>query len=135
MKLLKGKSNQGGVLVVTIVICALVGLMLSAYLSMVSSQHTFTQRSQVWNNAIPMCEAGIEEAMAHINHNSTLSNNFAINGWRRDGVLYKKERYINGGECRMEIDNGLPPIITVRGSLKEPIGDGTVTRVVKVRTK
>ena len=64
MKLRKGKSTEGGVLVVTIVICALVGLMLSAYLSMVSSQHSFTQRSQVWNNVIPMCEAGIEEAMA-----------------------------------------------------------------------
>jgi hypothetical protein len=135
MKLQKGKPIEGGVLVVTIIICALVGLMLSAYLSMISSQHTFTQRSQVWNNAIPLCEAGIEEAMAHINHNSTLSNNFAINGWRLDGGHYKKERYINGGEVRMDIDNGLPPIITVRGTLKEPIGHGTVTRVVKVRTK
>ena len=135
MKLQQGKSNQGGVLVVTIIICALVGLMLSAYLSMVSSQHNFTQRSQVWNNAIPMCEAGIEEAMAHINHISTLSNNFNINGWRRDGTHFKKELYINGGTCEMDIDNGLPPIITVRGSLKEPIGNGNVTRVVKVRTK
>ena len=134
MKLRKGKSTEGGVLVVTIVICALVGLMLSAYLSMVSSQHSFTQRSQVWNNVIPMCEAGVEEAMAHINHINTVSN-FAINGWRKDGLVYKKERFINGGECRMEIDNGMPPIITVRGNLKEPIGDGTVTRVVKVRTK
>ena len=84
MKLRKGKSTEGGVLVVTIVICALVGLMLSAYLSMVSSQHSFTQRSQVWNNTISMCEAGIEETMAHINHINTPSNNFAINGWVRD---------------------------------------------------
>jgi hypothetical protein len=135
MKLRKGKFNEGGVLVVTIVICALVGMMLSAYLSMVSSQHSFTQRSQVWNNTIPMCEAGIEEAMAHINHINTPSNYFNINGWRKDGSLFKKERYINGGECRMEIDSGYPPIITVRGSLKEPIGNGNVTRVVKVRTK
>ena len=135
MKLQKGKSNEGGVLVVTIVICALVGLMLSAYLSMVSSQHSFTQRSQVWNNVIPMCEAGVEEAMAHINHNSTLSNNFAINGWRLESGHFKKERNMNGGTNQMDIDNGLPPIITVRGSLKEPIGDGVVTRVVKVRTK
>src|SRR4030095_2982068 len=48
---------------------------------------------------------------------------------------YKKELYLNGGEARMDIDNGLPPIITVRGTLKEPVGHGTVTRVVKVRTK
>jgi len=137
MKLQKGKSNEGGVLVVTIVICALVGLMLSAYLSMVSSQHSFTQRSQVWNNTIPMCEAGVEEAMAHINHINTPSNNFAINGWVRVSSTghFIKERNINGGKCQMDIDNGYPPIITVRGSLKEPIGNGDVTRVVKVRTK
>jgi hypothetical protein len=137
MKLQKRKSNEGGVLVVTIVICALVGLMLSAYLSMVASQHSFTQRSQVWNNTIPMCEAGIEEAMAHINHASTPSNNFGINGWIKDTATghFKRERPLNGGVCQMDIDTGYPPIITVRGSLKEPIGNGNVTRVVKVRTK
>jgi hypothetical protein len=135
MKLRTGKSNQGGVLVVTIVICSLVGMMLAAYLSMVSSQHSFTQRSQVWNNAIPMCEAGIEEAMAHINHIDTVSNKFDINGWVLQAGHYKKERHINGGVCLMDIDGGNPPIITVRGSLKEPLGNGDVTRVVKVRTK
>src|SRR5688572_13477736 len=134
MKLRKGHANQGGVLVVTIVICALVGLMLTAYLGMVSSQHSFTQRSQVWNNAIPMCEAGIEEAMAHINHINTTSN-FAINGWRLDGGRYRKERYLNRGECRMDIDNNMPPIITVQGLLKEPIGDRNVSRWVRVQTK
>jgi hypothetical protein len=108
--------------------------MLTAYLSMVSSQHNFTQRSQVWNNAIPMCEAGIEEAMAHINHINTTSN-FAINGWVLHGNRYRKERYLNRGECRMEIDNSMPPIITVQGLLKEPVGNGNVIRNVRVKTK
>ena len=136
MNLRKRKfNNDGGVLVVTIIICALVGMMLAAYLSMVSGQHNFTQRSQVWNNVIPMCEAGVEEAMAHINHINTLSNKFDVNGWVKDAGHYKKTRYINGGEARMDIDSGYPPIITVQGILKEPMGNGTVTRIVKVRTK
>jgi hypothetical protein len=134
MKLRSGNSKQGGVLVITIVITALVGLMLTAYLGMVSSQHNFTQRSQVWNNAIPMAEAGIEEAMAHINHINTTSN-FAINGWRLESGRYRRERYMNGGECRMEVDNSMPPIITVQGRLKEPVGNGNVTRAVRVQTK
>jgi hypothetical protein len=121
-------------LVITIVICALVGLMLAAYLSMVSSQYNFTQRSQIWNNAIPMCEAGIEEAMAHINHIDTATN-FAINGWIRDGIYFRKDRNVNGGQYRMELDNGWPPIITVRGTLVEPLGNGNVTRAIQVRTK
>src|SRR5688572_28393861 len=122
MKLRRTRSNDGGMLVITIVICSLVGMMLAAYMSTVSSQYSFTHRSQIWNNAIPMCEAGVEEAMAHFNHIGT-GTNFAINNWIRDGNRFLMERDLNGGEYRMEIDNGMPPIITVRGSLKEPIGN------------
>lgn len=121
-------------LVVTIVISALVGIMLTAYLSMVSSQHSFTQRSQVWNSAIPMCEAGVETALAHLNHINTTSN-FAINGWTLQGGIYRKELNLNGGNCRMQIDNSMPPVITVHGRLKEPIGNGQIGRSVRVRTK
>jgi hypothetical protein len=136
MKLRRGHSNQGGVLVITIVICSLVGLMLAAYLSMVSSQHTFTQRSQVWNNTIPLCEAGIERAMAHVNHIS-VSTNFGINGWRvaPGGSGFTNEGNLNGGTYTMHIDNGWPPIITVWGSLKQPLANSDVTRVVRVRTR
>jgi len=134
MKLRRDSSNEGGILVITIVICALVGLMLSAYLSMVSSQHTFTQHSQVWNNVIPMCESGVEHAMAHINHKLTTTN-FAINGWVKDGSVFRKKMYMNGGRCDMEIDNGWPPIITVKGSLKEPLSNRDIVRTIRVRTK
>ncbi len=134
MKLRNVKSSEGGVLVVTIVICALVGLMLTAYLGMVSSQHNFTQRSQVWNNAIPMCEAGVEEAMAHINHINTTSN-FGINGWTSTTTGFTKPRDLNGGRCLMEIDRSYPPVITVRGQLREPLGSANVVRAVRVKTK
>jgi hypothetical protein len=121
-------------LVITIVICALVGLMLAAYLSMVSSQFSFTQRSQIWNNCIPLCEAGVEEALAHLNHKNTGSN-FAINGWEEYRGLYHKNRELNGGTSMMRIDNSYPPIITVVGQLPAPLGQGFVSRVVRVRTR
>src|SRR5690349_19157458 len=92
----KTPIQSGGVLVITIVVCALVGLMLAAYLSMTANQQNMTQRSQVWNNAIPMCEAGVEEAMAHINHFNTTSN-FGINGWTTLSTKYTKQRAVNGG--------------------------------------
>jgi hypothetical protein len=138
MKLRTAHSNQGGVLVITIIICSLVGLMLAAYLSMVSSQHTFTQRSQVWNSVIPLCEAGVEEAMAHINHTS-VTTNFDVNGWtlagatRAAGVTNFKN--LNGGTYKMHIENVWPPIITVWGSLKQPLANGDVRRAVQVRTR
>lgn len=121
-------------LVITIVICALVGLMLAAYLSMVSSQFSFTQRSQIWNNCIPLCEAGVEEALAHLNHKSTGSN-FAVNGWWEERGIYHKNRELNGGDSMMRIDKTYPPIITVVGRLPGPLGQGHVSRVVRVRTR
>jgi hypothetical protein len=121
-------------LVITIVICALVGIMLSAYLAMISAQFSFTQRSQIWNNCIPLCEAGVEEALAHLNHRLTVSN-FAINGWVEDRGIYHKNRPLDQGECLMRIDNSYPPVITVVGKIPAPLGQGTISRAVRVRTR
>jgi hypothetical protein len=81
-----------------------------------------------------MCEAGVEEAMAHINHFNTTSN-FGINGWTTLSTKYTKQRAVNGGTNLMEIDKSYPPIITVRGQLKEPIGNGSIGRAVRVQTR
>jgi hypothetical protein len=134
MKIRRNQSEAGGVLVVTIIVCMLVGIMLAAYLAMVSGQHNFTQRSQVWNNCIPLCEAGIEEAMAHINHINTTSN-FAVNGWSFSSNAYRKNRPLNLGMARMSVDTSMPPVITVVGSLQTPITAGAVSRTVRVKTK
>jgi len=134
MKLHSQKRCHGGVLVITIVICGLVGLMLAAYLSMVSTQIAFTQRSQIWNNCIPLCEAGVEEALAHLNHQHTVSN-FAINGWEEERGIFHKNRPFDQGECLMRIDSSYPPIITVVGKISAPLGQGTIARAVRVRTR
>src|SRR5215212_6814114 len=112
MKLSNRYSTSGGVLVTTLIICGLVGIMLTAYLSMVSGQHKLSQRSQVWNNCIPMCEAGVEEALAHLNHINTTTN-FAVNGWTSNSGNFYKTRSLNGGTISMAISNNSPPTITV----------------------
>lgn len=134
MRLRNRYSESGGVLVTTLIICALVGIMLVAYLAMVSNQHKLSQRSQVWNNCIPMCEAGVEEALAHLNHINTTSN-FAINGWTSNSGAYHKNRSLNGGIASMAISNDSPPTITVVASLKSPVQSGSLTRRIKVKTK
>src|SRR5215207_1598147 len=127
-------STSGGVLVTTLIICALVGIMLTAYLSMVSNQHKLSQRSQVWNNCIPLCEAGVEEALAHLNHINTTSN-FAINGWTSNSGSFYKTRALNGGMASMAISNDSPPTVTVVASLKSPLQSGSLARRIKVKTK
>jgi hypothetical protein len=127
--------KRGGVLVTMLMVCMLIGIMLTAYLAMISKQQTFTFRSQVWNHCIPMCEAGVEEALAHINYIDTTTN-FAINGWSVDAAgSYRKERELNYGTCWIAIDTNMPPVITAVGGLRLPLQTAYVTRAVRVRTK
>jgi hypothetical protein len=126
--------RAGSVLVITVIFCALVGAILVAYLSMVTSQHKFSHRSQVWNDCIPLCEAGIEEAMSHLNYQGTLEN-FAINGWRLDNNAFRKQRTLNGGLMEMAISNVNPPVIYVRGRLQAPLQSNYITRSLQAQTK
>jgi hypothetical protein len=134
MKIRTGNSSAGSLLIATLIVSMLVGVVLTAYLALISQQQTFTQRSQVWNHCISMCEAGVEEAMAHLNH-STVSNKFDIHGWRFEKGAYRKERDLNYGTCFIAIDTNLPPIITVAGGLRAPLHTAYITRTVAVQTK
>src|SRR5213594_4210968 len=134
MKIRTQDSRHGGILVAALIVSITVGMMLIAYLAMVSNQHKFSQRSQVWNNSLAMCEAGMEEALAHINNINTTSN-FAVNGWTKIGTNYYKSRDLNGGTIRMSIDTSMPPVIMVTGILSAPVQSGTIIRRVKVKTK
>jgi hypothetical protein len=134
MKISNRVTTSGGVLVTTLIVCVLIGIMLAAYMSMVSNQHKLSQRSQVWNNCIPMCEVGMEEALAHLNHINTRTN-FAINGWVFSGGAYRKDRTWNQGFISIAINTSMPPVITVAGSLRSPVQNQNITRRVMVRTR
>ena len=134
MRFRNKEVKRGGILVVVVVMCGIVGATLVAYLGMVSSQEKFVHRSAVWNSCIALCESGVEEALAHINHRNTASN-FAINGWTYSSTAFHKPQYLNGGKCEMMISTNYPPIITVSAKLPAPMNHGEVTRSVRVGTK
>jgi len=129
-----GRHQAGSILVITLLFCMLVGTVLVAYLSMVKSQHKSTYRAQTWNSCIPLCEAGVEEAMSHINNINTTSN-FAINGWVLYNGYYRKERALDGGSVKMVIDQLSPPTLTVTSYLRAPVQSNILTRVVRVKTR
>lgn len=128
------RSERGGILVTAVIFCALVGLVLVAYLSMLRTQHKFTHRSQVWNDCVPLCEAGIEEALAHLNYSGTTTN-FGINGWVLSANAYRKELRLNDGTVRVAISNDTPPTIFVNGLLKAPLGSTNLSRGIRVGTR
>jgi hypothetical protein len=126
--------ERAGILVVVIVMCGIIGATLIAYLGMVSSQERFVHRSAVWNSCIVLCESGVEEALAHINHLNTASN-LAINGWTESSGAFHKPRHLNGGRCEIMISTSYPPIITASAKLPAPMNAGEVVRSVRVATK
>src|ERR1044071_7798831 len=76
---------------VVLIVMILTGTVLAAYLKMVGNQNAFTMRSQAWNSSIAIVEAGIEEALAHLNKNGTTNANLEEDGWTRvNGVYYKR---------------------------------------------
>jgi hypothetical protein len=73
------KASHGSVLFVTLTIIGVVGVALISYLSLLQNRAQLASRSQSWNLAMPVAEAGVEEAMAHLNY--TQGSNLASSGW------------------------------------------------------
>ena len=87
-RLTRQHSSNGSVFLITVCAGAIIGLLLVCCLSLVNSQNQSVVRSQMWNVAIPLAEAGIEEAMAHLNNQNESS--YAVNGWKQDGNNYSR---------------------------------------------
>ena len=59
--------QRGSVLMVTLFILSLLSFFLYAYLYTARTQRSLVARSQGWNTALGLAEAGIEEALGHVN--------------------------------------------------------------------
>jgi len=94
MKTRFSSGRPGGFTYMTVIVTMIVvGLMLAAYLKMVDVQNQLTMRSQTWNRTVPVIEAGIEEAMAHLNKNGSpdAGGNFDLSKLSTDGWEQKSD--------------------------------------------
>ncbi len=120
MKLFKphARKDSGSILTILLIIMTIMGITLASYLGLVRNQNLSTMRSQAWNLAIPVAEAGIEEAMAHLNHDPT---NRTVDGWTLQGTNYVKERYVGTSKYIVKIANSSPPIIVAEAYVTKPL--------------
>jgi hypothetical protein len=112
---------RGNVLIVTIIITAVMGLVLVSYLSMVSSQGRQTARSQTWNSCLVLAEAGVEEALSHLNKNGLAGGVMASQGWTLNGTVYYCKRPMEDGYYEVTIQMGAHPIVISKGCLPAPL--------------
>lgn len=126
---IRTNKEAGTMLVAALVISAIMGTALASYMGVVRSQHRSVARSMEWNRAIPIAEAGIEEAMAHLNHNT----NRAASGWNLVGTNHTKIRTFGGARYEVTITtNFLRPVITAKAFVNVPMSTNVIKRGVRV---
>jgi hypothetical protein len=125
-------KEGGGVLLATLAVTVVLGTTLAAYLKLVQYQHHSVVRSQYWNAAIPSAEAGIEEALTHLNFIGDADR--ATNGWQMASGVYQMSRTLGDLRYDVSISGELQPTITSIGYVTEPLSRAEIKRTVRVET-
>src|SRR5258708_2801825 len=81
------QHRRGSTLLTTLFIGLIAAIALGTYLQLIVNQHQLTYRSQTWNFAMALVEAGVEEALEHCSVNSP---NLASQGWSLSSGRYSK---------------------------------------------
>lgn len=138
MKLACHKPQEASVLIVSLLTCMTIGIVLASFLALVSSRHKLTVRSMAWNAAIPVSEAGIEDALTHLNVNV---NNLEKDGWQPATiggqlVLEKQPKTLpDGSFYRVAIHNAYSnnPVVYSQGFFPSHLrGEKYLSRTVRV---
>jgi hypothetical protein len=127
----------GSVLLISLLSAGIIGITLTSYLVLISTNNRAVARSQAWNAGVPVMEAGVEEAMTQLHYTGTTklsSNNWSFG---RDGY-YHKTRYVGteGSYCNIAIQPVDPPVIFSRAYVRAPLSvSNYVTRTVRITTQ
>jgi hypothetical protein len=124
---------SGSTLIALVSVFAVVALMLVAYLSLMRSQVTATGRSQSWQLCMPAAEAGIEEAMAHLNY--TKGVGLGSNGWTASGGNYIKQVSLAEGYYYAVISNSNPYSVLSTGYVRGYPTSNFIKRAIFVTTQ
>jgi hypothetical protein len=128
------RNCAGNTLVISVVFCGIIALVLMTYLELVQARTKVRARSQSWNTAIPVLEAGIEEAFTHLKDDTNMTSN----GWSSSGsgstITYQKIRTNSDGSYYVvTISNrSTIPIIYSQGFVPAPLKQGYISRRVMV---
>lgn len=97
------QRQHANVLLVAMCITGVAALTLASFLTLTAGQNSSVTRSQNWNASIPIVEAGIEEALTHLNDNCTFTDishpatNWTADGWTSTDIGIRKTTTLPGG--------------------------------------
>ncbi|MBI3853135.1 MAG: hypothetical protein HY298_23030 [Verrucomicrobia bacterium] len=131
-------SSAGSVLLTTLCVVTIIGVTLASYLTLINHQNYNSCRSQAWNQAMPVLEAGIEEALTHLNaHGQT---NLLCDGWEYHDGSYSMIRQLGAAYYVVNITNYVSsnssPTVVAAGYVPLPLQTNRyICRQVSVTTK
>ena len=134
---LRKRRQQGSVLMVTLFMLALMSFFLYAYLYTARTQRSLVARSQGWNAALGLAEAGIEEALAQLNPGASApAVDRSGNGWGAavGGFYGPMSRALSNGTYGVVISSDTFPVLYATGYVAVPSIPANLTRVLRVTT-
>lgn len=125
-------SETASVLVLGLVTSAVLVVGLASYLTLVEAQSSSVMRSQTWNAAIPAAEAGVEDALSHLNSIGEAWRE--TNGYVLTGNMFTISREVGEFRYSVGIDMSNQPAIYATGYVRAPKRGDEISRVVRVQT-
>jgi len=113
-------KQMASALLVVMVLGGILCLFVMYYLSLVEQQNRLSVRSQAWNMAIAVTEAGIEEGLEALNSSTTP---LASDGWSANGVVYGRTNTLPSGSwytVSLDLTSPTAPGITARSYINLP---------------
>ena len=139
IRLDQARKVRGSVLLIAMGITLVLGLGLAGYLSLSRWQHVAIVRSQAWNAAMGLAEAGVEEALAQLNPSAllfTTNIDRGANGWSllSDGMYHAPRRTLPDGCYDVAMTAETYPRIYATGYVTIPTLSATIVRAVTATT-
>jgi hypothetical protein len=126
-------SEAGNALLVTMLTTGILIAALGSYLALTSQENKTVMRSMCWNNALPLAEAGIEEAMSHLGSNT---NGYAVDGWATDGTNFFKQRVLGSDFYNVNFSGDLNNGMTITSTGAVQWADGSyIKRTVQINAR
>lgn len=104
-----------------VVMWAIISLFVMYYLSLIEQQNVLNARSQTWNMAMAVSEAGVEEGLQQLNANYA---SLGTDGWAYDGsTCYWKSNTLTDGNSYVAyiyVTNASSPVVVARSYVVPP---------------
>jgi len=98
------RKRSASALLVILIIAGILAAAIGTYLALTSQGNSNVKRSIGWNAALPLAEAGVEEALSHVVLNT---NQFGKDGWTLSSEGFGKQRLLGDGYYSVNI-SGFP---------------------------